>query len=315
MPTTRPAQRPGGARPGSARERRRGAVVAWDFRASGRMAREHLRVLELAFETLARQWTTQMVTRLRTDVAVELRAVEQATYDEHVATLPVPAPLVVVGTQIGAAGLLHVPSEVVLSVVDHGLGGPGGVQQPRELTELEVGVLRDLGDKALAALDYAFATITPLGAERTGTEQIPQLAQAAQASEQVVVAHLAVTVGTTTAEATLALVLAPIQARLGSTAAPTTRTPEELAAEARAQAAVVGAVPEVPVEVGLRLAPTATTPDRVLQLAVGDVVRLGHPTSRPLEVVVAGQVLARAVPTASSTRLACLVVSTEELPR
>ncbi|MEJ5889894.1 flagellar motor switch protein FliM [Pseudokineococcus marinus] len=298
----------------SARQRRRGAVVPWDFRASGRMAREHLRVLELAFETLARQWTTQMVTRLRADVAVELRAVEQTTYDEHASTLSVPSPLVVIGTDIGAAGLLHVPAEVVLSVVDHGLGGPGRQQEARELTELEVGVLRDLGDKAMAALDYAFATITPLGARRTATEQIPQLAQAAQASDQVVVAHLTVTVGATTGEATLALVLAPLQARLGSSTAPA-RSAEELEAEARAQAAVVGAMPRVPVEVALRLTPTRVTSDRVLDLAVGDVVPLGHPTSRPLEVVVAGLVVARAVPTASSTRLACMVVSTEENPR
>ncbi|MEJ5944069.1 flagellar motor switch protein FliM [Pseudokineococcus basanitobsidens] len=314
MPTTRTAQ-PAPPRPGSARARRRGAVVPWDFRASGRMAREHLRVLELAFETLARQWTTQMVTRLRVDVGVELRAVEQTTYDEHAGTLPVPSPLVVLGTDVGAAGLLHIPAELVLAVVDHGLGGPGGHQEPRELTELEVGVLRDLGDKAMTALEYAFATITPLGAHRTGTEQIPQLAQAAQASDQVVVAHLGVTVGPTTAEATLALVLAPLQARLGAGSAPTSRSSEELAAEARAQAAVAGAMPEVPVDVGLRLTPARTTSDRVLALSVGDVVPLGHPTHRPLEVVVAGLVVARAVPTASATRLACMVVSTEEDPR
>ena len=288
--------------------------MPWDFRASGRMAREHLRVLELAFETLARQWTTQMVTRLRADVSVELRAVDQCTYDEHASTLAVPSPLVVIGTDIGAAGLLHVPAEVVLSVVDHGLGGPGRRQEARELTELEVGVLRDLGDKAMAALDYAFATITPLGSRRTATEQIPQLAQAAQPSDQVVVARFGVTVGATSGEATLALVLAPLQARLGSSTAPA-RSAEELEAEARAQAAVVGAMPKVPVDVALRLTPTRVTSDRVLELAVGDVVPLGHPTSRPLEVVVAGLVVARAVPTASSTRLACMVVSTEESPR
>ncbi|WP_299036261.1 flagellar motor switch protein FliM [uncultured Pseudokineococcus sp.] len=317
MPTTRTAQPSTGtgSRPGSARQRRRGVVVPWDFRASGRMAREHLRVLELAFETLARQWTTQMVTRLRADVSVELRTVDQCTYDEHASTLAVPSPLVVLGTDIGAAGLLHVPSEVVLSVVDHGLGGPGRQQEARELTELEVGVLRDLGDKVIAALDYAFATITPLGTRRTATEQIPQLAQAAQATDQVVVARFGMTVGATTGEATLALVLAPLQARLGSSAAPSERSAEELEAEARAQAAVVGAMPKVPVDVALRLTPTRVTSDRVLDLAVGDVVPLGHPTSRPLEVVVAGLVVARAVPTASSTRLACMVVSTEESPR
>ncbi|MEJ5913331.1 flagellar motor switch protein FliM [Pseudokineococcus sp. 1T1Z-3] len=318
--TTRTAQpappAPAGrSRSGSARARRRSTVTAWDFRASGRISREHLRLLELAFETLARQWTTQMVTRLRVDVGVELRAVEQSTYDEHTSTLPVPSPLVVLGTAIGSTGLLHIPAELVLAVVDHGLGGPGGVQEARELTELEVGVLRDLGDKCTVALEYAFATITSLQAHRTGTEQIPQLAQAAQSSDQVVVARLGVTVGTTTAEATLALVLAPLQARLSAGTAPVARTDEELAAEARAQAAVAGAMPEVPVEVGLRLSDTPTTSGKVLALAVGDVVRLAHPTHRPLEVVVAGHALARAVPTASATRLACMVVSTEEDPR
>lgn len=310
MPTTRTA-----SPTGSARERRRGVVVPWDFRASGRISREHLRVLELAFETFTRQWTTQMVTRLRTDISVELKGLRQTTYDEHMSAMATPSPLLIFSTEIGSAGILYIPAELVLSVVDHGLGGPGAAQPARELTELEVGVFRSVGDKVLASLQYAFATLAPLSPRREGTEQIPQLAQAAHASEQVLVADLTFTVGVTTGVASIMLVLPPLQQRLSADAPEVQRTPEEIEAEQAAFDAVTGVVPEVPIDVVLRLSPSQVTSSRVLSLAVGDVLRLPHPTNRPLEAVVADVVVARAVPTTSSTRLACMVVSTEEMPR
>ena len=47
-------------------------------------------------------------------------------------------------------------------------------------------------------------------------------------------------------------------------------------------------------------------------LAVGDLVMLTHPSSRPLDVVVDDKVLAHAVVGANGRQLACQVVNFEE---
>ena len=48
--------------------------------------------------------------------------------------------------------------------------------------------------------------------------------------------------------------------------------------------------------------------DAVLALAVGDVVRLGHPSDVPLLMVAGERAFARAVPANRRNKLACLIV-------
>jgi flagellar motor switch protein FliM len=50
----------------------------------------------------------------------------------------------------------------------------------------------------------------------------------------------------------------------------------------------------------------------VVDLAVGDLLPLSHPSSQPLDVVVDGVVLARAAAGNNGSRLACMVVTVEE---
>jgi flagellar motor switch protein FliM len=68
-----------------------------------------------------------------------------------------------------------------------------------------------------------------------------------------------------------------------------------------------------PVEVGVRLSPVRLGAGELLALGTGDIVRIPHPTSRPLTVVVGDVPVARAVAGSSGTRLACLVVDPKEV--
>jgi flagellar motor switch protein FliM len=68
----------------------------------------------------------------------------------------------------------------------------------------------------------------------------------------------------------------------------------------------------VPVDVSVQLTPALVLPSVVLGLAVGDVLPLPHPQHRPLDVVVDGHTLARAAVGSNGSRLACIVIDTEE---
>ncbi|MFP5368567.1 MAG: FliM/FliN family flagellar motor switch protein [Actinomycetes bacterium] len=71
----------------------------------------------------------------------------------------------------------------------------------------------------------------------------------------------------------------------------------------------------VPVEVSLSLMPASVRPSTVLNLAVGDLVPLPHPTHRPLDITVEGRSLAQAAPGANGARLAAVIVNTQEARR
>jgi flagellar motor switch protein FliM len=299
----------------TARARRRGVVVGYDFSAPARLSREHSRLLEIAFETFARQWTTQLGSRLRCHTQVSLTSVTEETYDAYVAALPGPSALVPFSQEGYGIGVLQLSTRSALAHLDHALGGPGGEQPHRQLTDIEVSVTLGMCERALGTLGYAFAAVAPLQPRVDGLQQDPQLVQAARATDMVVVATFNVELGRHVEQATLMLPLAPLMARLSSAAPEDVRSVEEIQRAFEAARTLSAAMTDVPVDVAVRMSPVPVPPERVLRLAVGDLLPLSHPSSRPLEVAVADTVVGSAVPTTRGNRRACLIVRHEEDPR
>src|SRR5690606_5732182 len=67
---------------------------------------------------------------------------------------------------------------------------------------------------------------------------------------------------------------------------------------------------DVPVEATVRLRPTTLHPSALAALKPGDVVRLAHPASAPLDVCVDETPFAHATAGAKGPRLAALIVGT-----
>jgi flagellar motor switch protein FliM len=305
---------------GGGRKRRRGVVTPYDFRRPTTLAREHTRALEVAFETFARQWSTLLLTRLRQPSTVVLVSVDAISYDEYVRSLPGHGALVTFTPEVGSEpGLLQLSSVTALDCLDLMLGGSGGTsveEAERELTEIERRLLDDLLVRTLADLAYAFASIIPLDPQLGVIEANPQFLQLAAANDVVVVAGLTIAIGEDAAAepVTVMLPLAPLVARLLDAGGDRARSVEQLRGLAVASDRLARSVPELPIEVAARFTPMPTHPPEVLALRVGDVLRLSHPTTRPLDVVTNGVVLASAVAGTSGSRLACLVVATGDGP-
>ncbi len=302
------------------RSRRRGTVVEYDFAAPARLSREHTRILEVAADTFARQWTTQLASRLRCTASVSLTEVSQSTYDAYVEAVPAHPALVLFTLDLGdpATGVLQLPSATALAHLDHALGGTGGrdgVQPSRQLSEIETTLTLGMCTRALSTLGYALAALGSPHVAVDGLQQDAQLLGVGRATDVVVVARFAVELGEHTETATLMLPLAPLLARLTALEPQDVRTPAELERAVLAARTLRATLPEVPVEVAVSMTGLQLPPEQVLGLAVGDVLRLPHPTARPLQVSVAGVPVAGAVTTSRGPRRAALIVASEENPR
>ncbi|MFB9956071.1 FliM/FliN family flagellar motor switch protein [Cellulomonas denverensis] len=113
----------------------------------------------------------------------------------------------------------------------------------------------------------------------------------------------------------VATVMFPAELLLGAVRAgdgTSGRSDEDQRAHEAALADLESAVEDVPVELAVRFAPLTVRPRQVVDLAVGEVIPLSHPSSQPLDVVVDGVVLARAAAGNNGSRLACMVVTVEE---
>lgn len=281
----------------------------YDFRRPTTLAREHSRVLELAFETFARQWATQLTARVRVLSQVSCEQVQMHSYDEYAAALPATTAMVLCSVEGAAAKtVVQFPASAGLGWVARMLGGTSEQEHgERVFTQVEQALIRRLMDDALDDLRYSLGSLLLGGLSIDGIQYNSQFAQAAPTSELMIVAGFSVRVGENRSHATVAVPAAAILPQLGEA------NPTSSAENARGL--VEKQLGSVPVDVVLRLAPAPVLPGTVLGLSVGDVLPLPHSQHRPLDLVVDGHELADAAVGISGSRLACVVVSTKETTR
>lgn len=272
----------------------------------------------MAAETFARQWGTQLTSRLRVVCGVGLEAVEMISYDEYISTLPDQTLMAVGSVDNGrSTSVLQVPLELSLLWIDYLLGGPGlrGVVPGRELTEIEHALLSDMLRSHLHDLRYAFASVAPMQVELKSLQYSPQFAQLVPASDPVIALTYTIAIGDEQDKATFMVPAEPLldALRAGEAAAKNRNADSDETAQSRAK--VLAGMQEVPVDVSVRLRPITAPPREILALQVGDLIMLNHPASRPLDVVVDDKVLAHAVAGANGRQLACQVIDFEENER
>ena len=303
------AQAPAGAPMGT--RSRRGEPRTYDFRRPTKLSREHVRVMQIAQENFARQATTILTTFLRTGARMELRSIEQFSYDDYVQTLPDPVFITTFTIEpLAGKGMLAYPLDIAMAIVDHMLGGSGAAAQPnRPMTGMETTITTHLLDRLLKEFATSLGSITELQPVMTGFEYNPQLAQAAAGSDTVMVANFAMAVGSREGEATLVLPFASFASALNNAASPQL-SESALRKRKKAAEALAARLNLVPVDVSVRFAPLQVSSADLLSLAVGDVLLLRHPRDSPLEVTTNDATFAYAIASNHRRRLAASIVPT-----
>jgi flagellar motor switch protein FliM len=288
--------------------RRGGGPTPYDFRRPIKLSREHVRTLQIAFETYARGCGTLLTTRLRVVSSVTLASIEQLTYDEYVAGLANPTVIATVAIDpLPGAVLVEMASSAAMTAIDHMLGGPGGPQPERPLTEVEMPLLRGLLERMLAELRYGFETLVDISPKLREIEYNAQFLRAHQPGDAVVIASFDMKIGTEECVASICLPFTTILPVLEKQETVELSAAERVVRDSAHRNLTAG-LSAAPIEVAVRFQPIRMRTDDIVDLRPGDVVPLGHPTSLPLEVTVNETVFAHAVPGNQGTRLACLVV-------
>ncbi|MEV4636025.1 flagellar motor switch protein FliM [Actinoplanes sp. NPDC049548] len=284
--------------------------TAYDFRRPIKLSREHVRTLQISFETFARSCGTLLTTRLRTVSSVSLISIEQLNYDEYVASLTNPTVIAVVSLDpLPGTVLLEMATSAVMTAIDHMLGGPGGPQPERPLTEVEMPLLRGLLERMLGELRYGFESLIDIQPNLREIEYNAQFLRAHQPGDAVVIASFEMKIGTEECVASICLPFNTILPVLEKQDA-IELTPAERQVREISLRNLTAGLSAAPIDVAVRFQPIRMRTDDIVDLRPGDVVPLGHPTSVPLEVTVNETVFAHAVPGNQGARLACLVVPT-----
>jgi flagellar motor switch protein FliM len=299
------------------KRRRKNGPQPFDFRRPSKFSRDHARALQIVHETFARQFTTILSTTLRSVSHVAVASIDHVSYDEYVRSSPALSFLALLNVEpLPGAGILQLPLDIAMAAIDRLLGGTGDGQQPaRALTDIESVLLRELVERVLKELDYAFESLVRVETSIVQLESNPQFAQIAAPSDMVVVATFDVRIGSRESTATLCLPFAALQPVLEQVTGNTLFADRKGADTAESARAVAERLSVTAVDIAVRFDPVTLTSGEILGLRVGDVVPLRHPVTAPLAVCAADSVCGYAVPGSKGRRLAVQVVAPEPSSR
>lgn len=285
-------------------------VSPYDFRRPMKLSRDGIRLLQVTFETFSRRLTTLLTSGLRQVCHVTPTDLSQQSYEEYISSRPTPTLLAPVSLpQLQTTAVMEFSLPVALTAVDHMLGGPGGTQPDRTLTDIETMLIRGLIDQIVAVLCYAMEPLVALQPTVGAIEYNPQFLQVSAAADATLVATFAMSVGSENSELTLCIPLAPLLPKLKAQRALTEKdaAADHTSEEARRLASqLTGA----PVDVTVEFAPILMTPTEALELTVGDVVTLTHRVGAPLAVKVGAVTYAHAVAGRAGSHLAAQITET-----
>ncbi|WP_295854477.1 flagellar motor switch protein FliM [uncultured Microbacterium sp.] len=275
----------------------------YDFSRPAQLGREHRRRLEAAFEAFARQWASQLTGKVRMRTHLTLEGVELMSYQEYADTLPTTTAMVT-GATAGREepGAVQFDLGVALAWVVQMLGGRSTAPiEPRTLTPIESALIRQLMDRTFELLTTSLGMLLPSPLTYAGLHDNPQYLQVISPGEAVIVARFAMRMGESRSTATVMLPAAVVVDQLAES--------ERHAASAHRAGATVDQVLGTPLEVSLRIAPRVIAAGEVLNLAPGDLLRFAHPETKPFDLIVGDTPIARAVPGAQGSRLACTITT------
>ncbi|WP_336250259.1 flagellar motor switch protein FliM [Stomatohabitans albus] len=286
-------------------------VSAYNFKRPNKVTRDHVRALQLVHETFARQLSTIFSSTLRTICPISVDSIEQETYDEFISVLPNPTFLGILAVDpLPGRGMLHLPQDCAMNVVDRLLGGQGlPTNASRPMSEIEVNVLRGLLDRGVRELKYAFESFMKVDGRIASYESNPQFAQLLSLSDMVVTGTYTLSIEDESWQIKLSFpynMLEPALIAFTQSKQANEHKPEELA-EVRLR--LREHVEQAKVEVRVEFNTVSVAAEEIIDLRIGDVLPLSHRVKDPLTVKIGDQPCFEALPGRSGNRLSCMVIT------
>lgn len=267
------------------------AVTPFDARRPDRIAKSHLRAIQLLHENFVRSVTSSLSAYLRNYISLNLTALEQLSYRQFLDGLPSCSSMACVGLQpYGGNSIFEIDPPLTFSMLEILLGGTGKAAETveRELTEIEQilmdGLFRiiahDLSEawKQMARIDFEILSIGPEA----------QLLQAISPAEAVLATKFEMRLGESAGSMHIAI--PSMAVNMMSQKFDQERTIRKSDTPPEEQARVLDLIQNARVELDARLPVQQIRMQDLVSLEEGDVLVLDLPVERAANLLLNGQV-------------------------
>ena len=288
-------------------EQKQKKIKLYDFKRPDKFSKDQIRTLYMLHENFARLLNTYLSAHLRTMVQVSVASVDQLTYEEFIRSMPNPSVISIFEMRpLSGNALMEINPSIVFSIIDRLFGGVGRPPaKPRELTDIEQSIVARLVNKALESLSEAWRQVVNIEPRLEVIESNPQFTQIVPPNDMVVIITLQTRIAQTEGFINLCipyLVLEPIMPKL---------TTSFWVASSIARAGSKTNVTQMQKKLERTLVPLMVelgkinvTVGEMLDLTVGDVIRLDSKVNEELPIIIGQHQKFKCKPGSSNNRIA-----------
>jgi flagellar motor switch protein FliM len=270
---------------------------SYDFRRPTKFSKEQIRTLQIIHDNYARIMGNFLTAFIRVPVKLQVVSVAQVTYEEFIFSLPVPTLMTIFNASPDTGiAMLETNPAFVFTLIDLLFGGEGKpLAKIRELTEIELTVMRQVNEKFLDNLGYVWKGIVELSPQIESMDTNPQFNQVIASSEIVALVTLSVNVQNVQGFINLCFPYMTLEKVLPNlTAQQWFDQFQHASPGSPGNVAERLTAPEV--ELAVVLGSSQITLEDFMQLREGDVLPLQRRQGEPLEVLVEGHPVFKAQP-------------------
>ncbi|GGL44051.1 flagellar motor switch protein FliM [Sporolactobacillus putidus] len=266
-------------------------VRAYDFKRALRFSKDQIRSLTRIHENYARLLTSYFSAHLRTYVQISVASVDQVPYEEFIRSIPSATVLnIIEALPLEGHLIIEINPNVAYAMLDRLLGGEGvSINKIENLTEIETNLMKGLFEGSLSSLKEAWSSVVEdLNPGLLEFETNPQFLQLVSPNETVIVISLSAVIGKSSGMINLCIphvVLEPVIQKLSMHYWMNEKKNDPTQAEYQV---LRQRVENSILDVRARLGNSKVTVKELLQLEVGDVIKLNQHLEDPIVIDVGG---------------------------
>jgi flagellar motor switch protein FliM len=255
-------------------------IMLYDFKRPNRVSKEQLRAIRGIHDKIARNIASEMSTMLRSIIEIQLQSVDQMTYGEFLMSLPSPTSFNVFSMKpLDGSAILEINPSILFPMVDRLLGGKGDSYDiERELTDIELTLLDNVLKVIMQKLRESWEPIIKIMPVIESKESSPNVIQIVAQNEIVIMIVLEITIGETSGMINLAYPVIHLESILSRLANKDLMLGERNIKKSR-NTELKELIKRADMNLEAILGETNLSFKKILDLKVGDTIRLKQPAS------------------------------------
>lgn len=269
-------------------------ISNYDFRRPNRISKNQVRTLQNVHESFSESFGFYLVSKLQSIVSINVTSVDQLFYSEFILSVSNPSCLYVFDIEgTDGSGIMEISPQLALTIVERLLGGTTDViPKSRVISPIEQAVIKGVIVHALSDLGNAWRSIAEINFKYSRLEMEADFVQIAPSSEIVIIVSLDVNIGSNTFLMNLCFptfALEEVLARLNKQKV-TTQVIKQSPSKARENMEILHQqISTTSLPVIAELGKAAISLKELMELKVGDVIKVKKHIQDEIEVIIAGR--------------------------